>query len=74
MAVLVKSPIGKEFRKGLVTFIKDNARRGYVPEERLSALEGEVAQMKEYLEMTASVSGRLLNAQKRTKPVREQMN
>ncbi len=77
VAILSKSQVGKEFRRNLVSFIKANARKDYVQasvHERLreehAKLRADVDSIMSYLDMTASTSGKLLNAQKQTKHLR----
>jgi len=44
-AVLSKSNVGKEFRRGLVKFIKKNACRGYITQEQFDTLKNENANL-----------------------------
>lgn len=80
-AILIKSPVGKEFRKDLRKFVKANAMRGMVPVELVNRLiaetqeaRAETAEMrsefvalKEYLEASASLSGKALSVHKQAK-------
>lgn len=77
VAILSKSQVGKEFRRNLVSFIKANARKNYVHasvheqlREEHEKLRADVDNIMSYLDMTASTSGKLLNAQKQTKHLR----
>lgn len=76
-AIYSRSGIAKDFRRSLIQFIKENARKGYVPgdvhartEARLSAIEEILASAGFALSQNASTAGKLLNQQKDTKRLR----
>ena len=73
-AVMIKNTVGKEFRKNLVKFIKENARKGYVHESefnsRMTEMNQKIDNLAAYLNANASEAGRKLNAQKQTKHLR----
>lgn len=81
-AFLVKSDKGREFRRGLRTFLKKNAIRHYVSVEdheklksdlnaRLASLETLVLQTQRAAEYDASLAGKLLSNHRNTKAFRK---
>ena len=81
IAVLSRSPIGVEFRRGIVQLVKSNAKRGYVSKEQydrdLGELRGQlqylmeaVQQSQPALQTAASAAGSALQAQRDTKHLR----
>jgi len=76
-AILSKSGVSKDFRRQLIQFIKENARRGYVTQDvyqrtmaRLDNVERALMAAGFALGQNASSAGALLNQQKKSKAVR----
>jgi prophage antirepressor-like protein len=81
IAVLSRSPVGSEFRKGVIQLIKDNARKEYISKEQyeadMSLLKGQVQELKDMFQQSqpalhtaASAAGVALQAQRGTKHLR----
>lgn len=80
IAILSKSVVSKQFRKGLVAFIKENATRDYVERSEYDQIKSDLADLKSFKEIVlshipalqndATLAGRLLQNQKKTKHLR----
>jgi hypothetical protein len=80
VAMLSKSEVSKQFRKGLVSFIKENATKEYVRRSEYDQIKADLDDLKEFKEMVrqhipalnydASLAGKILNNQKNTKHLR----
>ena len=74
-AVMAKSKEGREFRKGLRQFIKQHAIKKYVDlyeqkSAEYQAMQSQIDEIREHLNLNASKAGRELAAQKQTKHLR----